>query len=261
MANEIYIKTTTEGDEKSLVFDPQYAYQVPFEFGQDWTDVKIGFLYNFVGLADGNAELPAMDAQESHAAGDSFVGIVKTQTPDFVPLTTGGGVFVGKRYDRILDISQNSISPYYAALVFGSPDVLNSVYLSSNAGTIISSMQAHDDESHYAGYNATATSNFCFYMGLQFTLIDKGLASQSILVRGYGPVGGMDARSAATSTVGDSSITSLRNLMNADFLYHTHTLALHDGVAALPVPDAMFWYNGFGTARPRIHAAEIQKLA
>lgn len=260
MANEIYTKTTTGGDEKSLVFDPQYAYQVPFEFGQDWTDIKIGFFYNFVGLADGNAVLPPIDGQDAHAVGDSFVGIVKTQTPDFVPLSPSSGVFVGKRYDRILDITRAG-DPYYRALLYSFSNAYNSVYISSNGPTLLSNIQALTDESHYAGYNATATSNFCFYMGLRFTLIGKGTSGQTIKVRGYGPVDGIPARNASTSTIADSSLTNLKNLMIADFLYHDNTLILNNGAVAEAVPDALYWYNGFQTVRPRIHAVAIQKLS
>lgn len=133
------------------------------------------------------------------------------------------------------------------------------------------------------------SDRFCAYWGARFKIINKGQSNQLINFtaqhRDFGMVNPITssisiADTLNEGTLGDVSTGTLASLLDGTNVSHFsdpvasdgpgHTVNGHDettgfifnnGGNHVPVPDALFIYNGFNTVRPRIHAWGVKVVS
>ncbi|MGA0119976.1 MAG: hypothetical protein ACO3HJ_00820 [Methylophilaceae bacterium] len=284
----IYQKLITSGTQgtgdKSLIIEPNYAYQVPFSFGDNWNEIIIGGFISFVAAGAGNENVglnngDTFDTGGSDADGTNdtinWIGIVRNAQTKTLPLDAANQGFVGHISDRIR-FSNTTSSFYnkleweplsdghaygvsaYGANFLSSGDIGNDQATLSNAGNILA-IGLKDAASSWG--DTESTEDFCAYFGMKFTVIDKGLSTQKIKMQMC-----TSGLNNLTNSLSDPSFEELKKLMDGDHDISTVTnnltgLTFNNGSSAYDLPDAFFWYNAFPEFRPRIHAWAIKKLS
>jgi len=293
----IYEKTIDSayqgGTDKSLLIEPNYAYQVPFTFGDDWEDIKIGMFVSYVITGAGNENSGVAHATTSTAGGTSndtfnYVGIVKEGATSTLPLDTNNSGYLGLQADRLYTFDSTTAPSYYNKLYHSAESSFaqgDARFLASHGATTLETKEFQDTKGNFnvvslrasdaeAGDSSPENSGlFCDYWGLRYQVIDKGTSTQKI--RFTASLNGSNSSSNTTASshgISDPSIVALKSLVNGvgEFSY-TNTLNMHttitdgflwnDGVSGHPLPDSLFFYNAFQDLRPRIHAWAVKKIS
>jgi len=288
----IYEKLITSGTQgtgdRSLIIEPNYAYQVPFSFGDNWNEIIIGAFISFVAAGAGNenvgmSDVDTFDTGGSDADGTNdtinFIGIVRNAQTKTLPLDAANQGFVGHISDRV-DFDNSTLGIYnkleweplngghaygvsaYGANFLSSGNIGEFPAEYNNAGNILTIGLKNSEALGYA--SPEDSDRFCAYFGMKFTVIDKGLSTQKIKMQMC--TNGNHSISASSTNISDPSFEELKKLMDGDHTVSTVTndltgLAFNNGSSAYNLPDAFFYYNAFTEFRPRIHAWAIKKLS
>ena len=201
--------------DKSLIIDPNYAYQVPFSF-TDWTDIKIGMFVSYVKSGAGvdsnsnaiNGDV-GVDGGLYSAGGISldgfnYVGIMKTGVASddpSLPLTTENSGFLGMQADKVYIL--DSTAAYYNKFVHSSEGTNtqgDSRLIATNGTTLLESKEFQEGHGNF-GVLAVAESDsvnsstsvpnttkgspeknefFADYWGMRFRVHNKNTPNQKI---------------------------------------------------------------------------------
>ncbi len=299
----IFQKTEADGTtplDKCLIIDPNYAYQVPFQFRSDWEDIKIGMFVSYVKNGIGNENVGVPFQTILSAGGTSidtfnYVGIMKTGVASddpSLPLESTNSGYLGLQASdlNVFDTTQT----YYNKLIHKDRSTStqgDANFIATHGATVLESGDFEDGKGNFNVVSAEDSSSvssvdsctekavlFCDYWGMRFQVINKDQPNQ--MIRFTASINGTNKnrnQHSSSSAISDTSIESLKNLMNGvdEFSYVTTSTTIsnsnnmhaagqgfvwNDGSSAYALPDSLFFYNGFQTLRPRIHAWAAKKI-
>lgn len=244
MSATILYKTSSLGNENTLVVGPRTGLWVPFNFGT-WTQVRVGMYYSAPSSSSAYqtrnsvTEIIGITSDQDRFAfglisgsvnavgttGTYFVGAISDQAHAALDSTIAWAIY--QNIGMAAGYSQGTAVTVGAGLnsgvsrfIFGYPD--------SNSGT-------------HAGFNA-----------LKFTVINSGASNQTIRVSTHS--GG-----AVTMPYSDTVLrTSINNASYTDF---TGDATWNDGSVAYPLPNNVFLWNPYYTVGLKLSAIEIIKIA
>lgn len=287
--------------DNCLKIDGNYAYQVPFSFGDNWNKIKFGMFLSFVS---GNSLNGGVEHNGWEDAGgttnDTFnwIGLVRNANTKSLPLDVVNQGFVGHKSNAIYVFGDNGAYSNKLRILDGSQAFFDSVNdgnalaTSTFGGSVLSTGLIEDDHgnistiykadgnlglaspSNTGGVNETGVG-FCDYVGMTFEVNNKGQEDQKISMTMHHTtknIGGI----GSTSKISDVSMDTLKFLMNGADTTETQAaytdvgnaaenqitgLVFNNGTSAHPLPDSFFFYNAMPKARPRIHAWAVKKFS
>jgi len=272
------------GTDKSLLIEPNYAYQVPFTFGSDWEEIKIGMFvsYTLVGLGNENTgfSAPTITIDAGGTTNDTFnyIGIINAGDADSLPLSINNSGFIGaqshslysalsttRSYNKLANSlyggATNGISNFFST--YGNQTLEQKPFNESQGNFNIISRNA-TPSTQYALTNSNIY--FCSYWGLNYKVINKGQSNQLISFNAsiYGSL-----NSPYSNKIEDPSMDNLKNIINGagesveTDLHGDPTTGFlwNQGGEALTLPNSLFYYNAFSQVRPRIHAWAVKKIS
>jgi hypothetical protein len=272
-----------DGTDKSLLIEPNYAYQVPFTFGDDWEEIKIGMFVSYVQTGAGNENkglttITTLDSGGTTNDTFTYVGLIKSQDENSLPLSPNNSGFIGTQ-SRNADIRGNNASNYFNKLThpdYGAATQGDNKFFSTYRSEELEDKIFTDVRGNFniIGSSGTAANYayphkedfFCSYWGLSYKVLNKGQSDQLVSFKAsiYGTNNNL-----ASNKIEDPSIENLVNIINGigEYQYSdlhnsptTGFLWNKDG-AALALPDSLFYYNAFLEVRPRIHAWAVKKIS
>lgn len=243
------------GSDVSVVLSPNEYYQKAFDFGDDWTEIKMGLFYSYTSsLSDANTSLGVggkIDSGGTTADTFTYFGAVKDTPEKYIPTDTGAGTFMGMRLVSSSDALGRFLASgadYLDLKISNGETILGSYTSISNAQAVPIPFDTSGDTTLFAGYTA-----------IKLSVLDKGLVTQRVEVSTYRPDSSI---LTPQNSITDVSLPNLKNLINGtDFVTTAQIREFNDGVSALPLPDAFFFYNAFQDARPRLHAVAVKKIS
>lgn len=235
-----YAKTVTD---MTLIPAVREGYCRQFDFGTDWTEIRVGMFYGPVhATTSDNTAAPTEALALSSAADRIFFGIKDSSTN--LP-GTAGSVFLGATTatSKTSDVGGGYINSHDGELVAGGYDGTTLVG-GTTAEDMAKSMQ-HPDVTGATGYNG-------FYC-LKFEVANLGAATQTVTITPC---------LTASVTGTDYSATALLTAMSTFANPGTaRTLNWFDGVpAARTIPDCYFVRLPFYTARLRISCIRAVRI-
>ena len=287
----IYEKTIDSafqgGTDKSLLIEPNYAYQVPFTFGSDWEEIKIGMFVSFVQTGVGNENKGTPTSTTIDAGGTTndtftYLGLIKEQDQNSLPLSTNNSGFIGTQ-SRYAFLSNTSTFGYNKMTHpdYGSPTLGDNKFFSSYQGQELEEREINEGYGNFNLVGTTGSSSFayphkedyfCCYWGLDYKVLNKGQNDQLISFRAsqYDISSTPSSRNSIFyNKIEDPSIENLKNIINGigEYQYpdlHNNTstgFVWNKDASALALPDSLFFYNAFQSLRPRIHAWAVKKIS
>jgi hypothetical protein len=288
----IYEKTIDSafqgGTDKSLLIEPNYAYQVPFTFGSDWEEIKIGMFVSFVQTGVGNENkgtpsLTTIDAGGTTNDTFTYLGLIKEQDQNSLPLSTNNSGFIGTQ-SRYMYVINNSSYAYNKMTHpdYGSSTLGDNKFFSSYQGQELEEREITEGQGNFniVGTSGTTTTfayphkedYFCSYWGLNYKVLNKGQSDQLISFKAsqYDISSVPSSRNSLLyNRIEDPSIENLKNIINGigEYQYpdlHNNTstgFVWNKDASALALPDSLFFYNAFQSTRPRIHAWAVKKIS
>ena len=287
------------GSDKSLLIEPNYAYQVNFGFS-DWTDIKIGMFVSYVATGDtdearNSGVLPSLvGAGGTSLDTFNYVGIMKSGAASddpSLPLTDSNSGFLGMQGDRVL--ITGSTQKYYNKIMHvdeisaGSDG--DSRFIATNGSTTLQSKEFNESKGNFnvvgldtsTTFNPTSyadpskTTNFADYWGMRFEVLNKNLPNQKIRFTASMDKSSNNSTNSirSDSAISDPSMSALKLLINGvgESEFNSSSTNMHsssndgfvwnNGSAAYALPDSLFFYNAFQNIRPRIHAWAIKKIS
>ena len=91
-------------DDKMLVINPKYLYQVPWSFGSNWNKIKIGAFLSYTTAANPNQGADSEDVVNSGTASNenfTWIGIGVNSETKTLPLNANNQGFVGYMCNQI----------------------------------------------------------------------------------------------------------------------------------------------------------------
>jgi hypothetical protein len=272
---EIYTKaidaSVQDGIDNVLIIQPNYAYQKEFAFGDDWTEIFVGFFLSYTDSPTiDNSPFASGDSRHSGGTVDdtwTYMGIIRNNDVKYLPSfgsATGDAEksFIGFRIEYINDPHPSFSSGGFNSLNVngGNQDVIS--LGGSNEYTFDSLVGG--EGIYLPLMYSDATTSFAGYVGMKFEVLNKGTPTQQIRLTQYSPnTGGANNILSTNVSYTDISLTNLKSLINAENFITDGviTLDFNNGVSATNIPDSFFFYNAFLDARPRIHAIAVKKLS
>lgn len=283
---EKQIESGTQGTgDRSLIIEPNYAYQVPFSFGDDWNQIILGVYISFVAAGAGNENIGVgiqtldIGGSDEGATNDTinWIGIIRNAQTKTLPLDAANQGFVGHISDKIwfsastselvnkLEWEPLSDGHAYGVSAYGSNflssgDIGQASADYTNEGNILA-LGLKDFQTSLN--NPEQSGNFFSYFGMKFTVIDKGLSTQKIKMQ---MCTAENSNHIGTPDLSDPSTGELKKLLDGDHLITTVTndmtgLNFNNGSSAYDLPDSFYYYNAFPECRPRIHAWAVKKIS
>lgn len=207
------------GVDKSLLIEPNYAYQVPFSFTDDWNEIKVGLFISFVATGAGNensgyttgrstqAQYDNTSASAIADAGgttpDTFFqfGIVREGATNELPRTLGSSGFMGMSANIIFcnEVSNSTLPNRLAdTTVSGRTDGVAKIFSSTGAVTLqetkmggrqgnwcavgsdVTQMDNLGIGNAGTDGNPNEPNNYFWYWGATFRVLNKGQPNQMI---------------------------------------------------------------------------------
>ena len=274
-----------DGTDKSLLIEPNYAYQVPFTFGDDWEEIKIGMFVSYVQTGAGNENKGLTTTATLDSGGTTndtftYVGLIKSQDENSLPLSLNNSGFIGTQSRNAYIIDGGLL--YHNKLThpdYGTASQGDNKFFSTYRSEELEVKEFAEGQGNFniIGSSGTATSYayphkedfFCSYWGLNYKVLNKGQSDQLVSFKAsiYGTA--PDNNRIQFNKIEDPSIENLVNIINGmgEYQYSdlhnnsaTGFLWNKDG-SALALPDSLFYYNAFAEVRPRIHAWAVKKIS
>jgi hypothetical protein len=275
-----------DGTDKTLLIEPNYAYQVPFTFGDDWEEIKIGMFVSYVqtGAGNENKGLTATTTLDSGGTTNdtfTYVGLIKSQDENSLPLSLNNSGFIGTQ-SRNAYIRGDSTLDYYNKLThpsYGSAQQGDNKFFSTYGSEELEAIRFQESQGNFniVGSSGTSSSNayphfetfFCSYWGLNYKVLNKGQSDQLVSFKASIYGANSTSNDIGANKIEDPSTENLVNIINGIGEYQYSDLHANSATgflwnkdgAALTLPDSLFYYNAFTQVRPRIHAWAVKKIS
>jgi hypothetical protein len=210
----------TKGSEKTLVFSPRSGVFRQFNFGDDWTEMRLGLFASAVASTGPNDANTSETLVISNYSDYATFGI--KNSGQALPGQTGSR-FIGIRGATGSVISSPATGigdPSGGWKAFTSYDTTENLTGSSIVGARIGQC------------DGTGGSSYCAFFAIKLEVNNRGLSSQTVTVSGSG------TNTAVSGT--DYSATALRTMMNNATYGTSATVAWNDGAVAYDLPDSVF---------------------
>jgi len=261
--------------DNCLKIDSNYAYQVPFSFGDNWNKIKFGMFLSFVSGDSLNGGTDTGGSYEDAGGGtnDTFnwIGLVRNANTKSLPLDAVNQGFVGHKSNAIYVFGNTSISNHKLRILDASQTLFdgtsdgNALATSTFGGSVLSTGLIEDDHgnistiykangnnglaspSNTGGVNETGVG-FCDYVGMTFEVNNKGQEDQKISMTMHHTtknIGGV----GSTSKISDVSMDTLKFLMNSSDTTETQD-AHTDGGNSAPNEITGLVFNDGTNAHP-----------
>jgi hypothetical protein len=215
---EIY----TKGSEKTRVLAPREGVFRQFDAGE-WTELRVGAFFSNVGSAGPNANSTLENYVPSVASDYLLFG-----------LKNEGQVLPGEAGSRFIGIRSQDNGSVQSNVSTGQQD-------SSGAWRPVTYIDTTTDLGAFpvmattamGGGDPTGATGYANFVGIKFTIQDRGLATQTVSVTAQG-----------TSAIAgnDYSAEALRVLLNTTpFSNAPGVMTWNDGVSAYDIPDCIFF--------------------
>jgi len=273
------------GTDKSLLIEPNYAYQVPFTFGSDWEEIKIGMFVSYTLVGSGNENTGFSATTTIDAGGTTndtfnYIGIINAGDADSLPLSINNSGFIGAQSHQLYSILSSTRSyNKLSSSLYGTATAGKSNFFSTYADQTLEQKEFNADQGNFniISYNAIPSTQyavtnsniyFCSYWGLNYKVINKSQSNQ--LISFNASQYGSSLNSPYANKIEDPSMDNLKNITNGGGgevvktdLHSDPTTGFlwNQGGEALTLPDSLFFYNAFPQVRPRIHAWAVKKIS
>lgn len=245
MAN-IYTKLT----DKTLILAPREAVVRQFNFGTDWTEMRMGFFSTGV-IDSGDNTAPTDESLVIGSASDRMAIGLKNSSTNDLPGYAGSlfiGAITGGTGSQTTDYSLAAGRKYYCAFATNQAPSAAGYY----GTTLVGGTHTTDALAHPILFgDASAATGYNGFFGLKFVITDRGLSTQTVTMSTFADV------VAGT----DYSATALRTLLNNSGYLGPKTIAWNDGAAARTIPDCVFVRIPFFNNRIRISAIRAIRYA
>ncbi len=238
---QIYQKTVSD---KTCILAPREFYLRPFDFGSDWTEMRVGIYFSGVTSGADDTTSVSETVTVSTAADNIYFGLKNSDTDDLPGF--GTALFLGVM-TQAASTSQ---------LTAGSPNKIR-----SSAGDFLVSNGYHDTTlvtgTGGSGVSmqfpaASGTSAYCGFFVVKFVINNLGLSSQTVDIS-------MSETSSISGT--DYSASALRLLINNATFTSAANVVWNTGAAARDIPDAVFIRMPFYNNRIRLSAIRAIRYA
>lgn len=263
--------------DKSLIIDPNYAYQVPFQFNSDWEDIKIGMFVSYVLTGDGvdannnaiNGNSGLSDTTFYSAGGTSldtfnYIGIMKTGVASddpSLPLTSVNSGFLGLKGDKLYVRDNTNV---YFNKIYNSATSSDTQgdarFIATNGTTMLEDKPFLDSQGNFNIVSLRASEAeagegspenpilFCDYWGLRFQVYNKDDESNQ-RIRVTASINGTQASDNIVNSyhaISDPSMNALKLLMNGvgEYQYTSSTANMHGTLSTYLSTKGFVWNNG-----------------
>lgn len=236
----IYQKDT----EKTLILSPRESYQRAFDFGTDWTEIRLGMFFGGVTDSGDNTQSTSENVTINNASDQVRFGI-KNSTNTSYP---------GEADTSFLGVSTNNTPGGTANCAgFGYYNVGGSALIGCGilGATVKQPVSANLNAMTFPS-NVTGSSAYCGCFVLKIVIANRGASNQQVILStdDTNVISGSDYSSAA-----------LRTLMNSGTFSSPVTIDWNDGAAAYPIPDAFYIRLPFYNNRIRISCMRAIRYA
>lgn len=234
----IYQKDT----EKTLILSPRESYQRAFDFGLDWTEIRLGMYFSGISAAGDNSA-SVNETVNINNASDRIAYGIKNSTNTNYP-GTADSIFIGA-------LSNGSSSQCNGENFYSQPSTLLAGGGLYGITQILPGSPNLGAGLIYPNSPAGSTS-YCGAAILRIVISNRGLSNQSVVVS-----------SAFTKTISGSDYSSaaLRTLMNNASWVAAGSFNWNDGSVAYPIPDAFYIRLPFYNNRIRISCMRATRYA
>ena len=212
----IYTKLT----DKTTVLAPRQGACRKFNFGTDWTEVRVGMFCSAIA-ATGSNDVNVAETVALSTVADYITFGIKDDSQTYPGQT--GSLFLG-----LINTTSSSSTPPNG-FHGNAAGWLASGYYNT---TLVQNVTAVAT-SRYIGGQATASAatGYCAFFAVKFVISNRGLSSQTV------------AMSNATNelvTGADYSATALRTAINNTTYSTPQSIAWNDGATARAIPDCVW---------------------
>ncbi len=238
---QIYQKTVSD---KTCILAPREFFLRPFDFGSDWTEMRLGVYFSGVTSGADDTTSVAETVVVSTAADNIYFGLKNSDTDDLPGF--GTALFLGA-------MTQAASTSQITA---GSPNKIR-----SSAGDFLVGNGYHDTTlvtgSGGTGQSmqfpaASLTSGYCGFYVVKFVINNLGLSSQTVDIS-------LSTNAGVSGT--DYSAAALRLLINNATFSTAYNVAWNTGAAARVIPDAVFIRLPFYNNRIRLSCIRAIRYA
>ncbi len=239
-----YQKTSTD---KTFILGAREQVARQFDFGTDWTEIRIGMFWSPVSLASNNAAASLEGVPVSTVLDRYFFGI-----------KDNSGLVPGQAGSRYLGLT-NRTGSALTSIVASTRDIWDQdPFGSMGAGGAYDTtfLNVADQAGVIGVADPSPSTSYCQYRGLRFVVVNRGLSSQTVKISSSvtatpSPVSGADYSAAA-----------LRSILSA-FGNETSqvTVNWNNGSVAYDLPDSWFLRNPFFNNRFRVSCMNALKIA
>jgi hypothetical protein len=238
MAN-IYQKTVTD---KTCILSPREYILRPFDFGTDWTEVRIGAYFSGIAASGDNTDSAAETVALASASDRIAFGIKDSATSDLPGF--GAALFLGA-------VTETSSSSYCSGSAFSALAATRLAAAGYHETTLVGGTSTLSASMEYPA-SASGSTGYCGFFALKFVITNLGTASQSVAISG--------TRTATVSGT-DYSASALQLLMNNNTYQAPVSIAWNDGAIARTIPDAFYCRMPFYSNRIRLSAIRCIRYA
>lgn len=212
----IYTKLT----DKTTVLAPREGACRKFNFGTDWTEIRVGMFCSAIA-ATGSNDVNVSETLVPSGVADYITFGIKDDSQTYPGQT--GSLFLGLINTTVSD----STPP------FGFAGNAAAWAASGYYGTTLVQNPSAVSTSRYIGGQATASAatGYCAFFAVKFVISNRGLSTQTV------------AMSNATDEIvggADYSATALRTALNNETYSTPQSIAWNDGAAARDIPDCVW---------------------
>ncbi len=281
MASKIYTKTIDPsvqgGTDNCLILDPQAAYRVPFSFGDDWTEVKVGAFWSFTfSPTDDNINEPSSSVRHysggSGADTWSYFGVCRNiDGVDYLPdVNNKSGnnnmCYAGFVWSQIYYSTASSHHTYSRFNSNSTIDIsgggVNNVVWHNSAEPFVQSDIAKNVSTvayvYNPFYHSHETTGFAGYLGFKFRKLPAENGFKRFGITRFAYDG-----SEAARRITDVTMPNLKTHMNSEDYKNAVETVFDWGTVEedLPYPDSVLIYNASQTMRPRIHTLAVKRIS
>lgn len=243
---KIFEKVTTLGNKNTVLLEQRQAniYAFPYD---DWNTIRFGGFYSFTDNIDYNS-----------TTGFATQAITVGDTADryFIGAKSNIGSFPGVNDDPFVGHAAYNSTCTYNPNAFNIGelminDVSPLIFHSNGTFSLFPSGGYGNYQSFGSSTGYASDTNFARFVGFMLQIENKGLSNQKLHLY-------YNSNMGEYSDVSDESIKSA--LIGSSYAYEG---SLDWNLAGTPysLPDSIFSYSPFTTARLRIHNLAVQKLS
>jgi hypothetical protein len=235
----IYQKTVTD---KTCILSPREYILRPFDFGTDWTEVRVGMYFSGIAASGDNTDSAAEQVTLSSASDRVAFGIKDSATSDLPGF--GAALFLGC-------VSETGSNAYCSGTYFASFAASRVAAAGYHETTLVNGSSSLTAALTYPA-SASGATGYAGFFALKFVISNRGTSSQSVAI---------SATTTGTVAGTDYSATALQLLMNNNTYQSPVTVAWNDGAIARTIPDAFYCRMPFYSNRIRLSAIRCIRYA